>query len=47
MNKIELIREFIDLDKLPLQGIRDLGYFEYAVSEIGLTKEWNEFINYI
>ena len=47
MNKIELIREFTDLDKLPLQGIRDLGYFEYAVAEIGLTREWNDFTSYI
>lgn len=47
MNKIELIRDFVDLDKLPLQVIKDLGYFEYSLSEIGLTKKWTEFIDYI
>ena len=47
MNKLELIRSFIDLDKLPLQGIKDLGYFEYALGEIGLTTKWNKFIEYI
>ena len=43
MNKIDLIKDFIDLDKLPIQKILDLGYFEYALSIIGKLQDWNDF----
>lgn len=47
MNKEKLIRSFIDLDKLPLQTIRNLDYAEYAFSEYGVLEDWNKFTNYI
>lgn len=47
MEKIELIRDFIDINKLSLQAIKDLDYIEYAFSEYGVLDEWNLFIDYI
>lgn len=47
MEKEELIRSFIDLDKLPLQGIKNIDYFEYALGEYGVLDKWNEFISYV
>lgn len=44
MNNLEYIKDFIDLDKLPIQGIRNLGYFEYALERLGKLQEWIEFL---
>jgi hypothetical protein len=47
MDKIDLIRDFIDIESLPLQAIKDIQYFEYAASEYGILDEWNSFIDYV
>ena len=47
MDKIDFIRDFIDIESLPLQAIKDIQYFEYAASEYGILDEWNSFIDYI
>jgi hypothetical protein len=44
VKEIELIRDFIDLHKLPLQAIKNIEYFEYALGEYGILEEWKKFI---
>ncbi len=47
MEKKELIRDFIDLNKLPIQSIKNIEYSEYAFGELGVLEDWNEFISSI
>lgn len=47
MEKKELIRDFIDLNKISLQAIKNLGYIEYAFGQYGILDEWNQFTKYI
>lgn len=47
MEKVDFIRDFIDINKLPIQSIKDLDYIEYAFSECNVLDKWENFLEYI
>jgi hypothetical protein len=47
MEKQELIKDFIDLHKLPIHHIKNLQYAEYAFRELNVFEDWIGFTKYV